>query len=1027
LIWHNLPSDKSLGYFHPVPTGQEKCPDVSRGRLLNYAVLVTNHFPAMWTKYLGPGTGKLNQGKANEVTNQLPAKPRYDAFISYSRQNETFANKLEEALESYKPPKDLAVPQHHLNVFRDKNDFTAGEYYQKLDAVLTDSECLIVICSPEARASKYVNDEIRRFAQKKGSQRIIPVLFSGIPNNEIKSGQEKEMAFPEALCDVLQMPLAVNYLGFDLRKNKIDKGIFSESWFSTLAELYGVSRAVIEQREKQRQARARKIKAVFAGAVFIALSIALIIALISRAQALKAQQAEIVQRGKAEDSALLANKRRLEAELQTCIADGARVREEIQRRKAEASTIEANRQRDLAEERLRLAENRRYVSSMNLARGDFDTGNKARGYELLDSFLPSYSQHQAFDFRSFYWRFLWKQTHKEKHTFEGHSGWVLSVAFSSDGRILASASNDGMIKLWDVAAQKELGTLRGHTGGTFSLAFRPASNLLASAGMDRVIRLWDVETKQELTPPMGHAGPIYSVAFNNSGTIIASAGNDGLVKLWDVATHKELAALPGHPGAAMAVTFSYDGLMLVSAGADTTVKLWDVATRTKLATFEGHTEAVKSLAISRNNHLLASAGNDGKVKLWDLQTKKELPALNLSDSSFPVHRVAFSSDGQILAGISGIRNDTLKLWRVDNSQELLTLKGHTDAVWSIAFSNDGLTLASGSSDRKVKLWNVASFQELITIQARQGSVQSIAFNRAGTLLASGGVNDTAKIWSTVNHQELAPPLKGQGGIIHSVAFSDDGHLLATAHGDFYFRDNVIRLWDATTFKELATLKGHTNQVKSVAFSKNGRMLASGSSDHTIKLWDVASRKELITLKGHTNGIYSVAFSRNGQLLASASADHTVKLWDLTSRKELATLKGHNEAVFSVAFRPDGRTLASAGDNTIRLWDVATHQELTVLKGHNWTVVSVAFSPDGQTLASSGWDRTVKLWDVGTTQELVTFNHPAALVNCVTFSNDGLMLASANGDGTMNWYFGATDSEVGGTAMRSLTRRKSAKR
>lgn len=198
---------------------------------------------------------------------------KHNAFISYSRQNELFASKLEQALEGYRPPKDLIVPQGFLDVFRDRVDFTAGEYHQNLNKELKDSAKLIVICSPEARKSQYVDDEIMRFAQIRGTDHIIPILFSGLPNNEAIPGQEEEMAFPSALCKVMEIPLAANYLGFDLQRGKVNKGIFIDAWYTILANIYDVNRSEIEQRDKKRRIRSRRIIHSALGGSIVVLSI----------------------------------------------------------------------------------------------------------------------------------------------------------------------------------------------------------------------------------------------------------------------------------------------------------------------------------------------------------------------------------------------------------------------------------------------------------------------------------------------------------------------------------------------------------------------------------------------------------------------------------------------------------------------------------------------------------------------------------------------------------------------------------
>ncbi len=232
-----------------------------------------------------------------------PTLYEHDAFISYSRKDRAFAVKLEQALENYRPPKDLdKVPQRYLDVFRDEEDFSSGEYSDELDKHLSGSKKLIVICSPNARASKYVNEEIRRFKDAKekegfrAAERIVSILLSGIPNNEAGPEQEEEKAFPEALVEVMKMPLAINYRGFDLSRDKVDRGIFAGSWFAVLGgiyDIYGVSRAEVEQREKKRRVRARRITYGIVGGVIAVLSIFLVFALISRSQAVTARtQAE---------------------------------------------------------------------------------------------------------------------------------------------------------------------------------------------------------------------------------------------------------------------------------------------------------------------------------------------------------------------------------------------------------------------------------------------------------------------------------------------------------------------------------------------------------------------------------------------------------------------------------------------------------------------------------------------------------------------------------------------------------------
>jgi|LakMenE18May11ns_1017448.scaffolds.fasta_scaffold9872033_1 hypothetical protein len=209
---------------------------------------------------------------------------RYDAFISYSRKNEDFAARLEQALENYRPPKGLDAPQRRLNIFRDKQDFKVGDYHQNLDSSLMASERLIVICSPEARKSQFVNEEIRRFAKLRGTKNVIPVLHSGIPNNEARPDQAESMAFPAALCELMEMPLAANFLRFDSQKNKVNREPYLDPWYTILAHIYDVNRDEIEQRDRKRRNRTLRMILIGLTGIIGMLSLLLAFALNARQQ-----------------------------------------------------------------------------------------------------------------------------------------------------------------------------------------------------------------------------------------------------------------------------------------------------------------------------------------------------------------------------------------------------------------------------------------------------------------------------------------------------------------------------------------------------------------------------------------------------------------------------------------------------------------------------------------------------------------------------------------------------------------------
>ncbi|OUL35397.1 serine/threonine protein kinase [Nostoc sp. T09] len=298
------------------------------------------------------------------------------------------------------------------------------------------------------------------------------------------------------------------------------------------------------------------------------------------------------------------------------------------------------------------------------------------------------------------------------------------VSFSPDSKTLASG-DDKIIRLWDLNTQKILATLSGHSQAVKSLAYSPDGKILATASDDNTIKLWDLNQFQEICTLVGHSHAVKSVAFSPDGQIIASGSWDKTIKLWDVNTGKAICTLTGHRLQVNSVAFSLQGQLLASASFDRTICLWQLPTTevllkyneatgefknrpdcTLLGTFSGHAWAVLTIAFSPDGKILATGSDDNTIKLWEVNTGQVITTL--LGHSWSVVAVTFTADGTML--ISASRDRTVKLWKVSTAEEIATLSGHADSVSTVAVSPDAQLIASGSRDKTIKLWQLVEQQ-----------------------------------------------------------------------------------------------------------------------------------------------------------------------------------------------------------------------------------------------------------------------------------------------------------------------------
>lgn len=962
---------------------------------------------------------------------------KYDAFISYSRKDKAFAEKLEHALENYRPPKGLGLENKYLKIFRDEKDIEYGPYEENIEEHIKASAKLLVICSPNARTSEYVNQEIQIFLNHNLNNNIAPIIIDGVIDYEATSGQENMKAFPNALVEAMKIPLAIDYRNFNTTKQDIKKD-FSNSWYSILAKIYKIDRDIIEQLDKKKIAKQRRTWLSLTASAFVILTALTFYAFAQRNVAINEKKRADSNAQIAADSAKVAQAQRREAIEQKNRADSnARI--------AADSARVAQEQRAEAQRRL-------YEANYNLAKiyeekatayldKDPETGQpnppkawlytlaalkqKIPPHQTLPLSLGRTAQRELID--NHLLPLFTSSPYQQK-------GSVLSVAFSPDGSRIVSASTDNTINLWNVSSGQVVLSLSGQTGFVTCIAFSPDGTQIASGSSDATIKLWNASaghelfaltvdnkskekkgTEYEIMKMFGNADHLTCIAFSVDGRRLVSATTNGTINIWDTLSGinlltipkdtiekadpltdlKEFQNLSGITKFISDLEFSPDGNRFVSSSGNGTIILWNADTGENLLTLPNDKTGINSISFNPDGNKIAAGATDGTIKVWDISTHELIRTfIGHTDE---VLSVDYSLDGKFL--VSGSKDNTIKLWDTNTGNVISTISGHKSDVLCVAYSPDGKRIASGSMDTTMRVWEVATGSSQSMFDDNVDAVWSVVYNQDGSRIASGSDDGKIKIWDTYTG-ELLFDIAGnkkhiQPGVL-SIAFSPDGTRLASTS-----RDGTINLWSVITGEALSTLSGHTNEVFSVVYNSDGKLIASGSRDNTIRIWDTIFGIELFTLTGCNDGVWAVKFNPNGNQVASASFDNTIKLWNALTGNLLLTLSGHKGAINSIAYNNNGKLIISvAEDGMLKIWNSSTGTELSTFTDPPERLRSVAISPDGSKIAYGIGSGFIKVLNFSSMKEIAIFSGHNGTVTSLSFCPDGNSILSGSLDSSI---------------------------
>jgi WD40 repeat protein len=884
---------------------------------------------------------------------------RYRAFISYSHQDERWGRWLHRALETYRVPQRLVgrqtavatIPRRLLPIFRDRDEMaSSSELAATINEALSQSAFQIVICSPHAASSRWVNEEIRAFKQLGRERRILAFIVDGTPNASEGGATGLAECFPRALRYRLDDSGEISakkaeVVAADARPGKDGR---ENAKLKLIAGLLGVGFDELKQRERAR----RRFRIVTAAALVAAVAVAMIAALRTQ-QEIHAAQARVAYLDRLTDL----GRENIEA--------GQFTRAATYLSEAYSSG------QGTTDARFLLARAMSSVDAMTLKSlsigGDGYTTNVTYSPDSKDVLV---ARHDNSGHTNLAVLVDWASGSTVASF--NDAPYAADAAFSPDGeRLLLSGvkSTDDhslLTQIYDLHAGKKLLELRGSSERWRADGLPGIAGGAADDQLSRVISLdadghalvWNVP---EHRPIHLQSGPLVSAKLSADGSTAITGGEDGEIALWSARNGARLRTLHSRPAKPTAAFLLRD--LIIALGENGAISLWDAASLQLQGVLSGHGDKVITARLDPSGRRLLTRAAGEPARVWDFATQRSIFVTQDRDEAYS--SLDLSSDGHWLVATS--QNRPTSLFALNGGARIATFDGHSGPTLATAMSPDATQLLTAGYDGVVRGWNLDRLRAMplrvfahAIDQRHYNSVDWAGFNAAGEVISIGS-DSVVRVW---NDAGLSHAQTGHSDTIVAASISADGRRLITGSAD-----QTARVWDAASGASIAVLTGaHKNRVERVALSSDGTLAASlDFVEPLAQIWSTDGGQRLATLKGHGGPLRNVRFMPDGTRVATASGDNTAKIWDAHTGRMLLSLEGHTAPIWVAVPSPDGQRIVTvSADHSARLWNAADGKLIASIKaGDAGELESAAFTRDSQRVAIGADNGMVLIWDLRT--------------------------------------------------------------